>query len=103
MAVNRDDAVRMVDLDQVAIATLLPRECDAAVPRRAHRCAHRSGVVDALVRAYQIEDRMMAAQVETRAHAGEFERRAQERLAQAPALRIVVTRPAVRRGIAHCL
>ena len=54
VAVYRDDAARVVDLDHVAVAALGSRVSDAAVARGPYRGADGRGVVDAFMGADQV-------------------------------------------------
>src|ERR1700685_1260449 len=69
VTIARDDALRMVDFDYVAIAALEPHEAHAACARGMHRSAYGRSVVDALMGANRVQDGVHAGQIEGGTHA----------------------------------
>src|ERR1700758_3621714 len=95
MTVNGDDAVAMIDLQYVAIATLNAAKLDPAGAGGINRRTGRRRIVDAAMGADQIQDRMHAGEHEAGADAFEFERRAQEGFLHAATIGRVVTRDTI--------
>jgi len=81
MSVDRPDAARVDDLDDVAIAAFDADESHPAAACRPHRRTDGCRVVDATMGTHAVEDGMSTVKVEPRTHAAELERCAQERLA----------------------
>ncbi|MNS65552.1 hypothetical protein D3C72_987220 [compost metagenome] len=89
VGVGRLLVVAVVDDDDVAVAALRAGEIDRAITDRAHRGARGRRVVDAVVLAPAVQNRMHAHR-EAAGHARELDRRSQVGLAQAVAVRAVV-------------
>src|SRR5215469_1514640 len=101
MPVERDDAAGVLDLDAVAVTTPPAGEENAPITGCMYRRPDRSGVVDALVGADEVEDRVVARRVEARAHARELHRCPQEGLVEAAPVRGVVARVSFGVAVAH--
>ena len=91
----------MVDLDHIAVAAFVTHEAHVAGAHGVYRSADGSCVVDALVRADEVQDGMQPMQIEGRADAREFDRRAQKRPAQAAPLGRIVIRSSRRVHVAR--
>src|SRR5690242_16734891 len=85
----------MLQDHHVAVAALLPGECDRPVAGRAYRRAHRGRVIDATMRAPGLQDRMEARIREPRGDARNFHRRTEESAPQRGAIRGVIVLAAV--------
>src|SRR5205814_10633074 len=85
---------RSLDLDHVAVAAAASGEADAPVTRGAHRGADRRGVVDALVGADTVQERVPAGRGEVGAHTRELHGRArsEEHTSELQSLRHLVCR-----------
>src|SRR5205807_2331100 len=89
-------ARRVADADEVALAVVVRRGGDHAVGGGHHRRSRRRGVIDAVMRAEVVQQRMEAARRELRTDAAELQRRAQELFAERSAVARVVAGTAVR-------
>src|SRR5450755_1231790 len=95
MQVTRLDPRVVTDADEVAFSTFAARFHDHAIGRSHDRRADRRAVVDSMMRAEEMENRVIAPLGETGGDPGEFERSAQELFAERGALRRVIAGPAV--------
>ena len=90
MPVKRGDVAAVLDHDGVAVAALDAAEDHLAVAGGPDRRSDRRRVIDALVGANRIEDRVLAVRIEVRADPSEVDGRADEGFAHAAAVRGVV-------------
>src|SRR5687768_6197463 len=81
VAVTRDEAVAMANLQHVAVSAFATGEEHDPIPDRAHGRARRRGVVDALVATHRAENRV-TTHAEAARDSAECHRRAEKRGAQ---------------------
>ncbi len=89
------ELLAVADNHHVAVATLAPGEDYLAVAGGINRRAGGCGIVDALVGAHRVEDRVLAAQAEAGADTAEGHRRADEFAAHGVAFAVQVFHVAV--------